>query len=67
MKVGIVAPIAQLVEHFISNEEVFGSIPNGSSFCLNVESVSTSTEYTLPAKGNVKSQFMPVVWAILMG
>jgi hypothetical protein len=29
--------------------------------------VSTSTEYTLPAKGNVKSQFMPVVWAILMG
>jgi hypothetical protein len=26
------APIAQLAEHFISNEEVFGSIPNGSSF-----------------------------------
>jgi hypothetical protein len=28
----IEAPIAQLAEHFISNEEVFGSIPNGSSF-----------------------------------
>ena len=28
------APIAQLVEHFISNEEVFGSIPNGSSFLM---------------------------------
>jgi hypothetical protein len=41
-----VAPIAQLAEHFISNEEVFGSIPNGSFYSTYLNAVTITHRHS---------------------